>query len=73
MNNSNRGIGELPKTSALIIFYFGDERGKSYLGHQILCSQKVKRSEEKFVFPNFCQKGFGEKVRLSPTQFLSFK
>lgn len=57
MNNSNWGIGGLPKTSALIIFYFGDERGKSYLGHQILCSQK----------------GFGEKDRLSPAQFLSFK
>ena len=50
MNNSNWGIGGLPKTSALIIFYFGDERGKSYIAIHILCSQKVKRSEEKICF-----------------------
>ena len=50
MNNLNWGIGGLPKTSTLIIFYFGDERGKSYLHGQILCSQKVKRSEVKICF-----------------------
>lgn len=63
----------LPKTSTLIIFYFGDERGKSYLGHQILCSQKVKRSEGKICFSCFSSKGLREKDRLSPAQFLSFK
>lgn len=40
----------LPKTSALIIFYFGDERGKSYMAIHILCSQKVKQSEVKICF-----------------------
>lgn len=50
MNNSNWGIGGLPKTSTLIIFYFGDERGKTYMAIHILCSQKVKRSEEKICF-----------------------
>lgn len=61
----------LPKTSTLIIFYFGDERGKSYLGHQILCSQKVKRSEEKICFSCFSSKGvWGKRPFVPGTIFI---
>ena len=50
MNNSNWGDWGTPQNFCAHHFDFGDERGKSYLHGQILCSQKVKRSEEKICF-----------------------